>query len=94
MEQEAKLLLKNYRPWRRANHFLSTTQPQSKSYSFNGPRASGNIDGLGTSGIPKLKRRKRLASYNIYTKEGKHKSSLSNGFKWMKSKFMHIYSDG
>ena len=72
---------------------LSTLDDRSKSYSFNGPSANGNIEGLGTSGNPELKRRKRVASYNMYAMEGKLKSSLSNSFKWMKSKLKDNYYD-
>lgn len=63
---------------------------QSKSYSFNGP-SSKQDDDIATSGNPELKRRKRVASYNMYTVEGKLKSSLRNSFKWIKGKFIDDY---
>ncbi|KAF9681989.1 hypothetical protein SADUNF_Sadunf05G0060600 [Salix dunnii] len=54
-------------------------EDRSKSYSFNGP--AGKVDdGLESSGNPELKRRKRVAQYNMYTMEGKIKSSLRNSF--------------
>ncbi|KAH7520752.1 hypothetical protein FEM48_Zijuj08G0178800 [Ziziphus jujuba var. spinosa] len=41
---------------------------RSKSYSFNGPSSCSKEDGLyGTN--PELKRRKRVAAYNMYTTE-------------------------
>ncbi|KAG5245308.1 mediator of RNA polymerase II transcription [Salix suchowensis] len=49
-------------------------EDRSQSYSFNGP-AGG------------LRRRKRVAQYNMYTMEGKIKSSLRNSFRWIKRKF-------
>ncbi|KAF5749230.1 hypothetical protein HS088_TW04G01194 [Tripterygium wilfordii] len=55
-------------------------------YSFNGPYEKGN--GFATSSDPELKRKKRIASYNVFTMEGKLKSSVRNSFKWIKSKFM------
>ncbi|KAI5672779.1 hypothetical protein M9H77_13143 [Catharanthus roseus] len=55
-------------------------EDRTKSYSFNGP-----VDD------PEVKRRKRVASYNMYTMEGKLKSSLRNSFKWIKSKFTDTY---
>ncbi|KAB5557334.1 hypothetical protein DKX38_008243 [Salix brachista] len=55
------------------------------SYKFNGPRQKGN--GFATSSDPELKRRKRIASYNVFTVEGKLKSNVRNSFKWIKSKF-------
>lgn len=67
-------------------------EDRSKSYSFNGPTA--HIDELGsTSGNPEIKRRKRVATYNMYTMEGKLKSSLRNSFKWIKSKFSDNFND-
>lgn len=59
---------------------------QSKSYSFNGPNSKQE-----TSGNPELKRRKRVASYNMYTIEGKLKSSVRNSFKWIKGKLIDDY---
>ncbi|KAI4374168.1 hypothetical protein MLD38_012193 [Melastoma candidum] len=62
-------------------------EDRSKSYSFNGPsnNAVGNWDATGN---PELKRRRRVASYNMYTVEEKLKSSLRSSFKWIKSKFV------
>ncbi|KAL8233784.1 hypothetical protein R6Q59_019920 [Mikania micrantha] len=53
-------------------------EDRDKSFSFNGPRDREN---------PEMKRRKRVASYNMYTMEGKLKSSLRNSFKWIMNKF-------
>lgn len=55
-------------------------EDRAKSFSFNGPEDN-----------PEVKRRKRVASYNMYTMEGKLKSSLRNGFKWIKNKFTDKY---
>ncbi|KAM0034200.1 hypothetical protein Hdeb2414_s0016g00494751 [Helianthus debilis subsp. tardiflorus] len=57
-------------------------EDRNKSFSFNGPEDRDN---------PELKRRKRVASYNMYTKEGKLKSSFRNSFKWIKNKFTDTY---
>ncbi|XP_015577955.1 uncharacterized protein LOC8283192 [Ricinus communis] len=57
----------------------------SNSYSFNGPYQKGT--GFATSSDPEMKRRKRIASYNVFTMEGKLKSSVRNSFKWIKNKF-------
>ncbi|KAL5776563.1 hypothetical protein ACOSP7_009489 [Xanthoceras sorbifolium] len=61
---------------------------RSNSYTFNGPCNKEN--GFATSNDPELKRKKRIASYNVFTMEGKVKSSVRNSFKWIKTKF----SDG
>lgn len=55
-------------------------EDQSNSYNFNGPSQKGN--GFATSSDPELKRKKRIASYNVFTVEGKLKSSARNSFKW------------
>ncbi|EEF32132.1 conserved hypothetical protein [Ricinus communis] len=65
-------------------------EDRSKSYSFNGP-TTGKMDELASSGNPEVKRRRRVAQYNMYTMEGKLKSSLRNSFKWIKSKFVDDY---
>ncbi|XP_021898504.1 uncharacterized protein LOC110815150 [Carica papaya] len=57
----------------------------SNSYNFNGPCSKEN--GFTTSNDPELKRKKRIASYNVLTMEGKLKSSVRSSFKWIKNKF-------
>ncbi|KAF3944543.1 hypothetical protein CMV_028995 [Castanea mollissima] len=47
---------------------LSAFDDRSKSYSFNGPSVN-NIDDFANSGNPEVKRRKRVAQYNMYTME-------------------------
>ncbi|RZC17715.1 hypothetical protein D0Y65_010451 [Glycine soja] len=65
--------------------FRAGLEDQFTSYSFNsGPRSSKR-DVLATNGNPELKRRKRVASYNMYTMEAKLKTSFRS-FKWIKNK--------
>ncbi|KAJ0096932.1 hypothetical protein Patl1_27654 [Pistacia atlantica] len=67
-------------------------EDQEKSYSFNGP--SGDNDAVvANTGNPEMKRRKRVAAYNMYAMEGKFKSSMRNSFKWIKNKFSDGYYD-
>ncbi|KAG6776225.1 hypothetical protein POTOM_019731 [Populus tomentosa] len=63
-------------------------EDRSNSYNFNGPCQKGN--GFATSSDPELKRKKRIASYNVFTMEGKLKSNVRNSFKWIKSKFSDV----
>ncbi|XP_076947844.1 uncharacterized protein LOC143619908 [Bidens hawaiensis] len=49
----------------------------SRSYAFNGPLAS---DG-------EMKRKKRIAEYNMFTTGTKMKSVVKDSFKWIKNKF-------
>ncbi|KAF4363168.1 hypothetical protein CsatB_006722 [Cannabis sativa] len=65
---------------------------RSNSYNFNGPCQKGS--GFVTSTDPELQRKKRIASYNVYTTEGKVKSSVRNSFKWIKNKFSDIRYGG
>lgn len=60
---------------------------RSNSYNFNGPHNKGN--GFVASNDPEMKRKKRIASYNVFTMEGKVKSSLRSSFKWLKNKFIN-----
>lgn len=53
-------------------------------YSFNGP--SIKEEGFGASNDPETKRKKRIASYNMFAKEGKVKASMRESFKWIKTK--------
>ncbi|KAF3445476.1 hypothetical protein FNV43_RR10652 [Rhamnella rubrinervis] len=61
---------------------------RSNSYNFNGPCQKGN--GFATSTDPELQRKKRIASYNVFTMEGKVKSSVRSSFKWIKNKFSDV----
>ncbi|KAM7279770.1 hypothetical protein ACFE04_006904 [Oxalis oulophora] len=61
---------------------FSSSELGTNSYSFNGP-----IDDKENS---ELKRKKRVASYNVFTMEGKVKSSFRNSFKWIKNKFTDV----
>ncbi|PIN17755.1 hypothetical protein CDL12_09575 [Handroanthus impetiginosus] len=50
-------------------------------YAFNGPS---------TSNDPEMKRKKRVAAYNMFAKEAKVKASVNQSFKWIKAKFSYI----
>ncbi|CAK7346744.1 unnamed protein product [Dovyalis caffra] len=63
-------------------------EDRSNSYNFNGPCQKGN--GFATSSDPEMKRKKRIASYNVFTMEGKLKSGVRSSFKWIKSKFSDV----
>ncbi|KAK6940052.1 Protein of unknown function DUF3511 [Dillenia turbinata] len=61
----------------------------SNAYTFNGP-CNKKGEGFATSTDPELKRKRRIASYNVLTMEGKLKSSVRSSFKWIKTKFSDI----
>ncbi|XP_027336899.1 uncharacterized protein LOC113850530 [Abrus precatorius] len=66
-------------------------EDRSNSYSFNGPSIKEDV--LAIKGNPEVKRRKRVASYNMYTMEAKLKSSFRTSFKWIKNKLVVDYYD-
>lgn len=39
---------------------------------------------------PEMKRKKRVASYKVYTVEGKVKASVRSSFRWIKNKYLDI----
>ncbi|GMH06661.1 hypothetical protein Nepgr_008501 [Nepenthes gracilis] len=63
--KKSRTFAENASPYVRAQQAL---EDHPKSYSFNGPSSKG--DNFGASGDPEMKRKKRVASYNMYTMEG------------------------
>ncbi|GAB2282968.1 hypothetical protein Dimus_017501 [Dionaea muscipula] len=61
-----------------------------KSYSFNGPSSRG--EEFGAAADPEMKRKKRVAFYNMYTMEGKVKLSLRKSYKWIKGKLRRLWA--
>ncbi|KQK17246.1 uncharacterized protein LOC100826521 [Brachypodium distachyon] len=57
----------------------------AKSYSFNGPSAGDD---------PEAKRRRRVASYNVFASQARLKSSVRGSFKWLKSKLSDVRYGG
>ncbi|EEF48085.1 uncharacterized protein LOC8272568 [Ricinus communis] len=53
----------------------STNGSVSKSWSFNDPE---------------LQRKKRVASYKVYTVEGKVKGSFKKSFRWLKDRYTRV----
>uniref|UniRef100_A0A803NF50 Uncharacterized protein n=1 Tax=Chenopodium quinoa TaxID=63459 RepID=A0A803NF50_CHEQI len=67
----------------------------SKAYNFNGPSNKlGSCSGFLINNDPESKRKKRVASYNMFSVEGKLKSSVKSSFKWIKHKFTDPSYDG
>lgn len=63
-------------------------QDRANSYIFNGPTTKD--EAFAASNDPEMKRKKRIAAYNMFTREGKVKASVRESFKWIKSKFDDI----
>lgn len=62
-------------------------EDQPKSSSFNGTMNKED------EGNPELKRKQRVATYNMYSLEGKLKKSLRKSFKWIKNRFSYSFYD-
>ncbi|PSS00041.1 Protein of unknown function DUF3511 protein [Actinidia chinensis var. chinensis] len=61
-------------------------QDRPNAYTFNGP-SNKDLGFASSADDRELKRKKRIASYNMFTTEGKLKSSIRGSFKWIKNKF-------
>ncbi|KMT19597.1 hypothetical protein BVRB_1g012130 [Beta vulgaris subsp. vulgaris] len=67
----------------------------SKAYNFNGPSNKiGSSSSFSGNNDPESKRKRRVASYNMFSVEGKVKSSVKSSFKWIKNKFSDLSYDG
>ncbi|KAL6224202.1 hypothetical protein ACLB2K_003058 [Fragaria x ananassa] len=49
-----------------------------------GKSANGSVSKSWSFSDPELQRKKRVASYKVYTVEGKLKGSLRKSFRWLK----------
>ncbi|KAG1371321.1 hypothetical protein COCNU_16G004150 [Cocos nucifera] len=54
--------------------------------SYSSLSSSGGGSGVGCFGDPEMKRRRRVASYKMYSVEGKVKQSIRKSFHWIKGK--------
>ncbi|KAL0365984.1 UNVERIFIED_CONTAM: hypothetical protein Sradi_3488500 [Sesamum radiatum] len=59
-------------------------EDRTDQYTFNGP--SWKAQAFGPSSDPEVKRKKRIAGYNMFTTEGKVKASVRESLKWIKTK--------
>ncbi|MED6219744.1 hypothetical protein PIB30_038573 [Stylosanthes scabra] len=55
-----------------------------------GKSISGSISKSWSFGDPELQRKKRVASYKMYSVEGKVKRSFFNSFRWLKNKYSRV----
>lgn len=68
--------------------YSSELDNRENAYSFNGPSSKG--EGFTPPCDPELKRKKRIAAYNMFTTQLKLKSTMRESFKWIKNKFTHV----
>lgn len=64
-------------------------ETRANAYSFNGPSSKGQ--GFTPPCDPELKRKKRIAAYNMFTSQRKLKStSMRESVKWIRNKFSDV----
>ncbi|KAM1388333.1 hypothetical protein ACFX2I_016476 [Malus domestica] len=69
------------------------TQMANHNYNYNnrelkkGKSISGSSSSWGILADPELQRKKRVASYKMYSVEGKMKGSFRKSFRWLKDKY-------
>ncbi|KAL9662072.1 hypothetical protein QQ045_026900 [Rhodiola kirilowii] len=78
-------------------HYLDAASPRSRPYPS--PRKSRKHHAISSSSYssaassssswwtnPEMKRKRRVVKYKLYAAEGKMKSSIKNGIRWIKRK--------
>ncbi|KAL2545034.1 hypothetical protein Fot_14267 [Forsythia ovata] len=65
--------------------------PPSKDWKLKkGKSTSGSTSKSWTFNDPEFQRKKRVASYKVYTVEGKVKGSLRKSFRWFKDRYSQV----
>ncbi|CAI0387337.1 unnamed protein product [Linum tenue] len=55
-----------------------------------GKSANGSVSKTWSFNDPELQRKKRVASYKVYTVEGKVKGSFKKSFRWLKDRYTRV----
>lgn len=66
------------------------TQTQNDSKFKKGKSTNGSVSRSWSLSDPELQRKKRVASYKVYTVEGKVKGSLRKTFRWLKNRCTRV----
>ncbi|CAA3000661.1 uncharacterized protein LOC111385262 [Olea europaea var. sylvestris] len=65
--------------------------PPPKDWKLKkGKSTSGSTSKSWTFNDPEFQRKKRVASYKVYTVEGKVKGSLRKSFRWLKDRYSQV----
>lgn len=68
-----------------------TQQPQNNDAKFKkGKSTNGSSSRSWSFNDPELQRKKRVASYKVYTVEGKVKGSFKKSFRWIKERCSRV----
>lgn len=72
-------------------HPSQTHMGNDVNFKFKkGKSTNGSASKTWTFADPELQRKKRVASYKVYTVEGKLKGSLRKSFKWLKDRYTRV----
>ncbi|KAK4852944.1 hypothetical protein QYF36_001380 [Acer negundo] len=69
----------------------SQTQQQTNDVKFKkGKSTNGSSSKSWSLNDPELQRKKRVASYKVYTVEGKVKGTFRKSFRWIKDRYSRV----
>ncbi|KAL5698708.1 hypothetical protein ACHQM5_029704 [Ranunculus cassubicifolius] len=75
-------------------HHHHQQQPQIdggvKEAKFKKGKTSGSLSKSWSLNDPELQRKKRVASYKVYTVEGKMKGTFRKSFRWIKDRYTQV----
>ncbi|CAM6037861.1 unnamed protein product [Sphagnum compactum] len=72
----------------RGNNQYPGTTPES-SYTWKGQTQSKSSQPSWSNVVdPEMKRKKRIATYQVFTVEGKMKQTMRNSCRWLKAKYI------
>ena len=78
------------------SQIIPYTQPPTR-YDYGGSNSnqakvskSKSVSAAWSLDDPEMKRRRRVASYKVYTVEGRVKASLSKSVRWFKNKYLEV----
>ncbi|KAF9612614.1 hypothetical protein IFM89_002210 [Coptis chinensis] len=74
-----------------ASYATSQPQVQNKEMKFKKEKTSnGSSSKIWNFNDPELQRKKRVASYKVYSVEGKVKGSFRKNFRWLKERYTQV----
>ncbi|GMG99122.1 hypothetical protein Nepgr_000962 [Nepenthes gracilis] len=69
---------------------LSYDYKLKKTKTISGSSSSSSFSKVWCFSDPEFQRKKRVASYKIYSAEGKVKGSFRKSFKWLKDRYTRV----
>ncbi|OVA08411.1 Protein of unknown function DUF3511 [Macleaya cordata] len=69
---------------------VTQTQMGNKDIKFKKAKSSGSSSKIWCFNDPELQRKKRVASYKVYSVEGKMKGTFRKSFRWIKERYTKV----